>query len=88
MLRVLTAVCLCLLLAAPFAGCGSNACDDACDKIEECGGTCTGDVNGGECTGQAECVAGCIADASCQELTDILNPQNPYLQCVGKCAQP
>ena len=85
MLRVLTAICLCLLLAAPFAGCGGNACDDACDKVEECGGTCT--VNSGTCDAKAECYASCIANATCAELVDILNPQNSYFQCLGKCPQ-
>lgn len=85
MLRVLTVICLCLALAAPFAGCGSSICDDACDKFEECGvGNCT---VSGECNAQAECVSTCIVNASCADLTDILNPANPYFKCVAACPQ-
>ena len=84
MLRVLTAVCLCLLLAAPLAACGGNACEEACDKVESCGGTCSGDLKG-ECNAKAECLSSCFIDATCDEIKNVFG--GPVLQCMAKCPQ-
>lgn len=56
-----------LVLGLASFGC-SNDCDEAVDHLEECGVTelTAGDTD--ECDGQSECVAGCINDASCEEL--------------------
>lgn len=56
-----------LMLGLASVAC-SNDCDEAVDKLEECGvtGLEAGDTD--ECDGQSECIAGCINDASCEEL--------------------
>lgn len=58
-------------LAAFGIGCG-DACDDAIDKLEECGV----DTSGGDgdsdvdCSGDAEKFAECINDADCDAIKD------------------
>jgi hypothetical protein len=70
---------LLVLLAAPIA-CSSagddesegNACERACQKLEDCspGSTCT--INGNDCSGQARDVADCINEASCDQTQQCL----------------
>lgn len=55
-----------LVLGLASFGC-SNDCDDAVEHLEECGAT-FGEVDTDECDSRSECVAGCINDASCEEL--------------------
>lgn len=74
---------LAVVLGALALGC-SNDCDDAVDKLEECGA----DVDGADtddCDGASECVAGCINDASCDELKGN-DPDGSYGNCVLSCA--
>lgn len=56
------------LLVFVAVACGTNECDDACAKIEECnpGSVCT--VDGDDCSGQALELAECINDATCAEV--------------------
>jgi hypothetical protein len=84
LLKALVLVGLVGALGAFTTGCG-NACDDAVDHINECGGT-NAQSNGGDCSGAAECVAGCINDASCDSLTgkDIKGAAT-YSKCVISC---
>ena len=81
-----------LLLASAFAalasmitGCGGDACDDAADKLEECGftGGDSGDEDA-ECTGVSECAAECVNDASCEDITST-DPTSSYFTCIADC---
>jgi len=74
------------MLAFSAVACGGNECDDAADKVEECGITGEGSSDGDdvECSGQVECAAKCINDASCDDLksTDI---NSSYFKCIAAC---
>ncbi len=54
-------------IAAFGTGCG-NACDEAADHIEECGGKVTG--GDGECSDAAEAAAERRNDLSCEEIKE------------------
>jgi hypothetical protein len=87
MKRTIVSILLSMALAmGTLTACGGDACEEAADKLEDCGfdnmGTGSGD---GECSGEAECVANCIIDASCSEILDFLNPDTDYAQCVLGC---
>jgi hypothetical protein len=56
-----------LALATFSVGCG-NACDDAADKLEECGVPAASEGEG-ECTEAAEKIAQCVIDAECDVIT-------------------
>jgi hypothetical protein len=65
-------------------GC-SNDCDDAKDKLEECGIEGNGaEIDTDECSEKDECAAGCVNDASCDELK---NPDlnGSFFKCVAAC---
>ena len=83
-LRALLIVCLFAFGSIGLAACGSNACEDAADKMAECTGNSSISADG-ECSGEAECIAGCINSASCDELKDMFNPTGPVAQCSAKC---
>jgi len=71
------------LLALSAVACGGNDCDDAADKLEECGATGGAEADGdGECSGVAECAAKCVNDASCDE---IKNSSEDYSSCMTAC---
>ena len=73
------------LLAFSAVACGGDECEDAADKYDECGLPAgEGDGDDVECSGQAECIAKCINDASCDELksTDV---NNSYWKCLADC---
>jgi hypothetical protein len=72
---------LVMVLGLAAFGC-SNDCDDAVEHMEECGGETLGDVDTDECDGQSECVAGCINDASCEELQ---HGSDKLTSCMGGC---
>lgn len=67
-----------MMLGLGATACG-NACDDAVDKLEECGADTSG-VDADECNEQDECAAECINDASCAEIED-----GSVLDCISKC---
>jgi hypothetical protein len=83
--KLLTLVTLGLALS--LAACGGDACEDAADKLEECGFTTDGNGNGesAECTGAAECSANCFNDASCEDITS-LDPNGPVAMCIAACS--
>jgi hypothetical protein len=88
-----------ILLAGMFAlstvACGGNECEDAADKVEECGVKLStaqqaeADKSADECSGVSECAAKCINDASCEDIknfnSDSPSLDNPILACAGKC---
>jgi hypothetical protein len=85
--RAASPIVLLGLLAAGFAfalvpGCGSNACDDADARYEECG--LGSNESTGECTGEAECWASCVADADCDTLTG-RKISDDYIDCIADC---
>ncbi|HEY3498146.1 MAG TPA: hypothetical protein VGK73_25785 [Polyangiaceae bacterium] len=72
------------LLGLSAMACG-NECDDAADKVEECGIADTGGGDsGGSCEGVAECGAKCINEASCEDLKST-DPENSYIKCASAC---
>lgn len=65
------------------AGCGGDECSDAVDKLEECGFTTSNAKD--ECeSDQDECIAKCINNASCDEITG-QNTTGGYGACVAGC---
>lgn len=72
-----------LVLGLACFGC-SNDCDDAADKLEECGSP-PDDVNTDDCSGKNECAAKCVNDHSCAEInsTDL---SSPFFACMARCA--
>jgi len=77
---------LLMALGLALGGCGNNDCEDAADKIKECN-IAEFDVNpnsGGDCSGQSECAAKCINDATCADLAS--NDENSkFSVCFKKC---
>jgi hypothetical protein len=75
-----------IIFGAFVVGCGGDACDDAADKLEECGfsGGDGGDADA-ECTEQAECVSNCIVDAECDDITSP-TADSAYTKCLAGCA--
>lgn len=73
------------LLALSAVACGGDACDDAVDKLEECGITGEGSTSGDEeCSGAGECFAECINDAECSEIKSP-TADSAYSKCVLAC---
>lgn len=79
-------ILLATLLAFSAVACGGDACDDAADKLEECGVTGEGSSGSGdgECSGAGECVAECINDAECSEIKSP-TADSAYAKCVLAC---
>lgn len=65
-------------------GTSGNVCDQAIEKLKgECGITDVGGPAG--CTQDKDkCIAGCILDAPCDEVTD-LNQDNGFYDCLADC---
>lgn len=91
MAKTVAAGAFAAMFSAPLVlvGCG-NACDDADDKVEECGvenydqtSTRGEEV---ECEGKAECEAECHNNASCDDIkASFGGAQNAFTDCVSKC---
>jgi len=76
---------LALVLAFSIVGCGNNDCDDAVDKLKQCGfDTGSGSVDSNDCSGKSECAAKCINAASCSEITG-QTTTGSYFTCLSKC---
>lgn len=78
---------LAALLLSPLtltvAGC-SNTCDNALDKLEECGAiTSPADP---DCEDAADCKASCVNDATCDEITGVTPTPNSYSDCTDACS--
>ena len=77
-------------LALAVAGCSSNDCEDAMDKLEECdvnfGAAQPSDDEVSECNASAECGAKCINDASCADIKGALAlMENSFTTCMNAC---
>ena len=76
---------LAFALGLSVVGCGNNDCDDAVDKLKQCGfDTSSGGVDTGDCSGKSECAAKCINAASCSEITG-QTTTGSYFTCLSKC---
>jgi hypothetical protein len=74
------------LLALSAVACGGDDCDDAADKLEECGwkGEGSGGGEEGECSGASECFAKCVNDAECSDINS-LDVNNSFYKCTAAC---
>lgn len=71
-----------------------DPCEAATEHLSECiDAVCSGDCGGGEviCEGSAACSAGCINDASCEEIRDVFSGtpterSKAFLDCATQCA--
>ncbi len=82
-LRALLIISLFAFGSIGLAACGSDACEDAADKIAECTNQSAPSVEG-ECSGRAECLANCVNAASCDDITKP-DPNSAYSKCVLSC---
>jgi hypothetical protein len=74
-----------MVVGLALGGCGNNDCEDAADKVKECGITNTsGSGDTSDCSGKAECNSKCINDASCDEMKT-LDLNGKFLKCVAAC---
>lgn len=88
-LRMLALVFLFAVGVVGLGACGSDACEDAADKIANCLGSSAGGGTG-DCSGAAECAADCYNKASCDEIKDnfpIPNATSSLGQCIAACSQ-
>jgi hypothetical protein len=70
-MRYLMTMLVSILLALSMVGCGSNPCEDACDKLKECGMEGTQGIDcSGECPSEYEPMMECIAGLTCEQLKD------------------
>ena len=79
---------LLILAGLALGGCSNNDCEDAADKLKECGLTTQGSSSSGDCSGASECAAKCINNASCEQLkgADLTSgTSSPYIECLAKC---
>jgi hypothetical protein len=77
---------LAALLCAAALACGgcSDACDDAADKLDECGIADEFGITGGDCHGATECVANCYTGASCDEI-EAFEKGSEFYECLAGC---
>lgn len=64
--------------------CGANDCEEAVERIAECGGIDAKDVDVDSCDGRSECIADCVKDSTCADIASA-DPNNPYQLCVLSC---
>ena len=87
-MRSLIVLALSLVTTATLTGCGSDACEDAAAKLEDCGEDAPEPKSSVECTGESECIAQCFVDhGTCEDLQKTLIEANPaYRDCHLGCA--
>jgi hypothetical protein len=68
-----------VLASAALWGCGKNACEEACDKMKECGVTGSTTSCSGDCPADSEKMAKCISALSCEDMKDMTK----LAQCAG-----
>lgn len=80
-MRYLVAILVSILLTLSMIGCGSNPCEDACDKLKECGVEGTQGVScSGDCPSEVEAAMECIAGLSCDEI----KAGTKFMECLTK----
>ncbi|MCA9620265.1 MAG: hypothetical protein KC731_14685 [Myxococcales bacterium] len=80
-------ICLLFITTLGAAGCSSTACDDALDKVEDCGFEDVSlNADGEECAERAACQADCVLAGSCSEIQDAVTGQdNDVAACIAGC---
>jgi hypothetical protein len=78
---------LCVMALGFGATACGNACDDAVDKLDECGiDTSEAEDQAEECNEKDECAAECFNDASCSEIKELFaGMSNSLATCAAKC---
>ena len=83
-------VMMALGLGLATAGCGNNECEDAVDKIDECGFDAgeskPDDDEANECNEKDECNAKCTNEGSCADIqAAVMGTQNSVHKCWAAC---
>lgn len=73
-----------LVLCSGLLTACETVCDEACDKLDDCGVMSTGGASCSCDSDLEECVAECVLDASCEEI-EANDPDSPYTQCMKSC---
>lgn len=80
-----------LVLGLVLVGCGNNECEDAADKIDECGvdlgDSKPSDDENSECNDKYECNAKCVNAASCADMKAFYETgaDNSFKSCIAAC---
>ncbi len=94
-----TLLCAVMALGLAAFGCSSNECEDAQDKIDECGldlgDEKPSDDEIDECNADAECGAKCFNENSCADIKATWTaitmlqtpPDNGFTKCLTACSQ-
>ena len=88
-MRTVLVVMMALSLAA--AGCGNNVCEDAADKLDECGfdlgDSQPSDDEASECNDRNECRSNCLNAASCEDIKAWHEEaaENGVYKCYAAC---
>jgi hypothetical protein len=85
---LLAVVGLASLYGVLNGGCGGaeTLCDQALDKVQQCGfqNTMLNDT-GDECEAISQCAAKCLLDADCGEIMQASENTGPVVTCAAKC---
>ena len=86
-MRSLVALVFSMTSLLAVSGCGSDACEEAADKLEECGENAPEPKSSVECTGESECIAQCFVDhGTCDDLDKSIVEASPaYRDCHLGC---
>ena len=87
-MRTILAVVMALGLGV--VGCGNNECEDAADKIDECGinrgDSKPDDDETNECNEKLECNSKCTNEASCADIkAALMSTDNGVSKCWAAC---
>lgn len=81
-----------LVACVGLLGCNADVCEEAVDKlIGDCGLGAAAALPGGgggviECKDETECVAQCVTDADCADITS--SDESDYSDCIQECYTP
>lgn len=76
---VVIALASCMTMA-----CGANDCEEAVERLAECGGLDAKNVDVDSCDGRSECIANCVQESTCADITSG-DPNSPYNLCINAC---
>ena len=72
------------VVAFMSAACGANDCEEAVERLSECQSLDPHNVDVDQCDGRSECIAQCIQDSSCADITST-DPASNYQLCIAGC---